>query len=60
MVQKTYNFKITKATENECLQAMTAASTLVKNLSHEDLLMLADVVVNRPQLIDTARPFLKK
>lgn len=59
MVQKTYNFTISKPTDKECLEAMTAASDLVKSLKHEDLLLLANAAKTKPHLIETARPFLK-
>lgn len=57
-MEKSYTFKITAADEKQCVEKMQAASDLVKNLKHADLIMLAKAVKTNPGLIEQARPFL--
>lgn len=57
-MEKSYTFKVTAADEKQCIEKMQAATDLVKNLKHTDLLLLAKAVKTNPGLIDQARPFL--
>lgn len=59
MESVTYKFEIKKPTKAQCAEAIKAADTLVKCLTHEDLLLLANAAKTKPHLIETARPFLK-
>ncbi|HEY0029143.1 MAG TPA: hypothetical protein VGC65_00180 [Bacteroidia bacterium] len=58
-MEKTYNFKIEKPTEAQCLEAMKAAADIVRSLPHADLLYLADLSKRKPTFVTKAKPYEK-
>lgn len=59
MATKTVNFTVGAASDEECLEALKALETLVKNLPHDDLVYLADLASRKPNFVSKAKPYVK-
>jgi hypothetical protein len=57
-MEYTYNVKIDAPTAEKAREALQAMLDLKKMLAHEDLLLLAKKIKEKPSLIQTAKKWL--
>lgn len=59
MATKSVTFTVNAASEEKCVEALKALSTLVTKLPHDDLVFLADLASKKPNFVSKAKPYVK-